>query len=146
MVSLDGRNAFASCSLVLFFLFAQCDIICSWSGERMEDWVLDLGASSLPSQPRVNLSRAAPQLVIGWNCTSPHGERYICIFVPEADGLNVLIAGFRSELKFFQMITVCFHHTWCLPVWSAAIRDVGRKFWRRIWATTPVAYASKKRR
>ena len=35
-------------------VFAQCDIIFSWPCERVEDWVLDLGAHS-PAQPRVRV-------------------------------------------------------------------------------------------
>ena len=67
-----------------------------------------------------------------WTC---HGQRLspwlvkiaratdICIFVAEADGLNVFIAGSRSELiYFFHMIAV---RAWSFPGRYAAIRECG---------------------
>ena len=48
--------------------------------------------------------------------------------VPKAEGSNVLIAGYRSELILLQMIAVGFQHAWSFPWRSAAIRDVGRWF------------------
>ena len=93
----------------------------TFHGQRLSPWL-------------VKTARARPVMVTG----------HICIFVPEADGLNVLIAGFRSELVFFQMITAHFQHAWSIPGRHAAARDVRRRLWRGIWATIHVKFADWK--
>ena len=94
MVLLGGMSGFETC------LFSRSGIICSWPGACLEDWALDLGAYLPAARERAAGSTSA---VIGWNCTSPHGDDNtdICIFVPEAaDGLSVLITGFPRLISF----------------------------------------------
>ena len=83
-------------------------MLCSWPDKRVEGRVLDLGAPSLPSQTAGELVPwAAPRPVIGYICTSPHGDgkRNISISVPEAVGCI-----FRTELICFQIFAVRFQH------------------------------------
>ena len=84
-----------------------------------------------PPHPRVHVPRAAPQLVIGWHCTSPHGDEGHLHFWTRSGRfecrLNVLIAYFRTELIFLQIIAVCFQYNSGLPGRSAHIHEVGSR-------------------
>ena len=61
-------------------------------------------------------------------------------FVPEAEKLNVVFAGFRNEFIFFQMIAVRFHHASTFQGRRAAIRDAERWLWQDMRATAPVVF------
>ena len=63
-------------------------------------------------------------------------------FVPEADGLNVLIAGFRSELILFEMIAVGFSIRLMFPREKCRNPGCRKVVWRGISATTRVVFAN----
>ena len=79
-------------------VFVQCDIICSIVTLRARGGLGTWPWCLLPCPAERECPREMPEPVIGWICTSPHGnDRWcICNFGPEADGLKCFDCRFSQ--------------------------------------------------